>query len=102
MLRVAHGLGDSQGTHVLLHRPARLGQRVRESSRVYRRIELSVDGAEDLELLVLVEPCSGAPTRIEGAVPLDIGRAISRPPTDGSMVDIGDSEEAAQGSSSRG
>ena len=93
----SHGLSDDEGTLIILHHTARLGQCGREHAMVYRRIEFAVDCTQDLKLFGLVEPCSGAPIRIEDAVPVDIGLASSRSPADGPMVDVSDCEETVQG-----
>ena len=81
---------------LLSHFPACLGQSICESTGALRRVELSVDGAKNLKLLVFIEPCSGAPVWIQDVIPMNIGWTISRPPTDGAMVDIPDCDQAVQ------
>ena len=79
----------------LFRLPACLGQGVGEGAGSLRRVQLSVDGAEYLHFIVFVEQGSGTP--IEDDILIPIRWAINRPPTDGSMADISDSEEAVQG-----
>ena len=61
-----------------------------------RCIELSVDRAEDLELVVVVETRSGAWFGIEYLIPIRIGWTIRRPPTDGTVVDLSDRKQSIQ------
>ena len=44
--------------------PACLGQSLCESTGTPRRVEIAVDGAQNLKLLVFIESCSGAPVWI--------------------------------------
>ena len=67
----------------------------RSGSRL-RCIELSVDSAENLELIVFAETCSGAWFWIEYVIPIRIGWTIRRPPTDGTMVDLSDRKQSVQ------
>ena len=67
----------------------------RSGSRL-RCTELSVDSAENLELIVFAETCSGAWFWIEYVIPIRIGWTIRRPPTDGTVVDLSDRKQSVQ------
>ena len=81
---------------VLFHHPACLGQSICKSTGALRRVELSVDGAENLKLVVFIERCSVATVGIQDVIPVNIGWAFGRPPTDGAMVDTMDTDQAVQ------
>ena len=79
------------------HNPARLRKSVWDGSGSRLRcIELSVDSAENLELIVFAETCSGAWFWIEYVIPTLIGWTIRRPPTDGTVVDLSDRKQSVQ------
>ena len=61
-----------------------------------RCIELQVDSAEDLELVVFAQTSSGAWFWIEYFIPISIGWTIRRPPTDGTVVDLSDRKQSVQ------
>ena len=55
-----------------------------------------MNSAENLELIVFAETCSGAWFWIEYVVPIRIGWTIHWPPTDGAVIDYPDGHESVK------